>query len=286
MINTGIITAAGEGRRMFPYTATGRKELAPIGTEPGILRLVKELVIAGITNIHFVVSRGDDRIQRFFQPADAFLATLDPVRRKEHETIRGLAKFFFHEQKPEYPGNGGAIASVELEDENIPLACFWGDTLCKPGSFKDFIASYNGRKSPELSLLYATEIREERMEDAIQRYGFIEGAKLDASLVEINKIIEKPGQNNIARAEYSNFAVLTGYILRPGALKILRATPKDPKTGEIFLTRALDTIQGKLGFIGPLPYDIGSPLGLALANHAYLTEKDQKAFTAISVQGD
>lgn len=53
----GVILAGGKGSRLYPLTKVTNKHLLPVGFEPMIFNPVKQLVLAGITDILVVTSQ-------------------------------------------------------------------------------------------------------------------------------------------------------------------------------------------------------------------------------------
>lgn len=53
----GVILAGGKGSRLYPLTKVTNKHLLPVGFEPMIYNPVKQLVLAGITDIMVITSQ-------------------------------------------------------------------------------------------------------------------------------------------------------------------------------------------------------------------------------------
>jgi glucose-1-phosphate thymidylyltransferase len=65
-IDTGIVIAAGEGRRLRPLTRYRPKPLLPAAGRPLLEYVLDALVEAGVTDLHLVVGYRRDRVQEHF----------------------------------------------------------------------------------------------------------------------------------------------------------------------------------------------------------------------------
>jgi glucose-1-phosphate thymidylyltransferase len=68
-ITTGVVIAAGEGRRLRPLTRYRPKPLLPAANRPLLEYVLDALVDAGITDLHLVVGYRRDRVQERFGAA-------------------------------------------------------------------------------------------------------------------------------------------------------------------------------------------------------------------------
>ena len=85
----GVIPAAGEGRRMKPYTNAVPKELLLVGDKPIIEHVIESLKIAGIKDIIVVISRGKYAIIDYLGSGSSLGVKLTYVIQEKRE---GLAK--------------------------------------------------------------------------------------------------------------------------------------------------------------------------------------------------
>lgn len=67
-INSAVVLAAGEGRRLRPLTQFRPKPMLPAGTRPILERVLDALIDAGIDDLHVVVGYMRDRVQNHFGP--------------------------------------------------------------------------------------------------------------------------------------------------------------------------------------------------------------------------
>src|SRR6266568_1333102 len=66
LITKAIVPVAGWGTRRLPITKAIEKCMLPIGNRPLIDYIVRDCIQAGITEIIFVISKGDYQIQKYF----------------------------------------------------------------------------------------------------------------------------------------------------------------------------------------------------------------------------
>ena len=71
-IRKAVIPAAGFGTRFLPVTRTVPKVMLPVLDEPAIQFSVREAAQAGIEHIVFVISRGQEATNDYFQPVPAW----------------------------------------------------------------------------------------------------------------------------------------------------------------------------------------------------------------------
>lgn len=67
-VDTAVVLAAGEGKRLRPLTEHRPKPMLPAGTRPILEYVLDALVEAGVTDLHLVVGYGRDRIQSHVGP--------------------------------------------------------------------------------------------------------------------------------------------------------------------------------------------------------------------------
>jgi glucose-1-phosphate thymidylyltransferase len=65
-----LILAGGRGTRLRPLTHTSNKHLLPIGNEPMIYRVIKDVVDAGISDIIININKGDKSIEESVSKRD------------------------------------------------------------------------------------------------------------------------------------------------------------------------------------------------------------------------
>ena len=85
----GLIPAAGEGKRLRPYTDVVPKELLLVGGKPVIEHVIESFKIAGMTDITIVISRRKDAILEYLGSGKMFGVNLTYV---VQDAQTGLAK--------------------------------------------------------------------------------------------------------------------------------------------------------------------------------------------------
>lgn len=66
VVTKAIIPVAGWGTRRLPITKSIEKSMLPIGNRPIIDYVVRECIMAGITDIYFVINVGSTQLQQYY----------------------------------------------------------------------------------------------------------------------------------------------------------------------------------------------------------------------------
>lgn len=218
-ITKAVIAAAGFGTRFLPQTKAMPKEMLPLIDKPIIQYVVEELVGVGIKDIILVTGYSKRSIEDHFdKPSEDLLANLRQggIKKapllKQVEEIAELANFIYIRQKGPY-GNATPILNSEhlLGDE--PFIYTWSDDFITstPLRFQQMIDAYTEYQCPVLSTIKATDPKD------YDRYGFASGTKIDKNIINIDKIIEKPGRDKAP----SDQATVSGFVLTPDVFKYL-----------------------------------------------------------------
>lgn len=212
-IRKAVIPAAGFGTRFLPQTKAMPKEMLPIVDKPIIQYIVEELVEVGIEDIIIVTGYHKRTIEDHFDRPS--LELIENLRNggesklkfiENVERIATLANFVYIRQKGPY-GNGTPLINVEAIIGDEPFIYTWSDDFIKasPSRFQQLIDVY---KEYECSVLGGVKVRSE---DDYEKYGFAGGKKLKEGIIDVDKILEKPGKNNAP----SDLATVSGFILTP-----------------------------------------------------------------------
>lgn len=70
-VTKAIIPVAGWGTRRLPITKSIEKCMLPIGNRPIVDYVVRDCILAGITDIYFVVSTGSTQLQQYYSDNQA-----------------------------------------------------------------------------------------------------------------------------------------------------------------------------------------------------------------------
>lgn len=238
-IRKAVIPAAGFGTRFLPQTKAMPKEMLPIVDKPVIQYVVEELVDAGITDIILVTGYHKRTIEDHFDAVN-----LDLIRnlelggeKKRHllediTRISSMANFIYVRQKGPY-GNGTPLLNVShlIGDEPFIYAFSDDFIVAKPISrFKQMIQLYEEFDCSILSSIRATEDKD------YDRYGFAGGKEIRKGIMDVNKIMEKPGKS----AAPSDLANVSSTLLTPDIFKYLRQAQDNLNEGdELYYNDAL-----------------------------------------------
>lgn len=227
-----VFPVAGFGTRFLPASKAIPKELLPIVDKPAVQYVVEEAVAAGIETAIFVTAEGKSAIEDHFDRnlrLEAFLA-----ERGKHDLLRvvrevgNLVQVVAVRQK-EALGLGHAVlqAAPVLGDESF--AVLLGDDVIvgDTPAIARLAQLHRDTGAPVIAVM-------EVPRDEIRHYGCIAGELVEPGVWRVHDLVEKPDP---ARAP-STFAIIGRYILTPGVLRTLAATPPD-RGGEIQLTEGL-----------------------------------------------
>lgn len=217
-IRKAVVPVAGYGTRFLPISKTIPKEMLPVVDKPLIHHIILELVEAGIEQIVLVTNSYKKSVEDYF---DRHLELEMKLREsgkekelKELQKISELAEFVYVRQK-EQRGNGDAILPAKHIIGNEPFLVFWGDDFikAKPSRAKQLINAYKKYKSIILGC-----VKTDNKEDT-KKYGFAAGKTITNGVIDVEKLIEKPGPNNAP----SNLAVVSGFVFIPEIFKALES---------------------------------------------------------------
>ncbi|MBI4135868.1 UTP--glucose-1-phosphate uridylyltransferase [Candidatus Uhrbacteria bacterium] len=262
-LRKAIIPVAGLGTRFLPATKAQPKEMLPIVDKPIIQYIVEEAVSSGIEEIIFVTAIGKRAIEDHFDRNFELEYRLEQKKKKkEYEMVSRIGKLarfaFVRQSKP--LGDGDAVlAALPFLDSHDPVAVLFGDDIVygKKPALQELLTIHKRYNDPVVAL-------KEVSPEEVTRFGVVGGKKINQSVWEINKIVEKP-----EKEAPSNFAIVGKYILTPEVLKILQTT-KPGRDGEIRIANAFEeylrrnrSLYG--GILSGRWYDCGSKLGFLMA---------------------
>ena len=236
-VRKAVIAAAGFGTRFLPQTKAMPKEMLPIVDKPVIQYIVEELVAAGIEDIIIVTGYHKRAIEDHFDQISGDLkANLKASGKKEileqTESVSNLANFAYVRQKGPY-GNATPVMNTQHLIGDEPFIFTYADDLilAKPNHFKKLIEVYQKTNSSVLPCIEITT------EEEFNRYGVIEGDEVDAGLIKMHSIVEKPGKQNTS----SNLASVGGYLLTPDIFSYLESQLQihDPSKDEFTIQPAM-----------------------------------------------
>lgn len=264
-VRKAVIAAAGFGTRFLPQTKAMPKEMLPLVDKPIIQYIVEELVDAGIEDIVIVTGYHKRTIEDHFDNMSADLRSNLKASGKTEQLeatkrISAMANFAYIRQKGPY-GNGGPLldASHLIGDE--PFIYTFADdfVVASPSRFKQMIDIRNLRGGSVV-----TAVKRDSPED-YGRYGYVDGSEIEAGLLDMTTIIEKPGTKE---ASPSDVASVSGYVFDPIILEYLEKQVKnyDKEKGEFQIQESMQQMieDGHKIYAAEIKdatyYDTGNPL--------------------------
>jgi len=243
----GLVLAGGKGSRLRPLTATGAKQLVPVGNKPVLFYGLEQLVAAGIHEIVIVTGDTSEQVMAAVGDGSAFGAEVTYI---QQSAPLGLA-------------HGVITARDYLGDD--PFCMFLADNFLKQGIAKHASRFMQGDAAGQILL--------KRVDDA-SAFGV---AVLDDN-GHVLRLVEKP------KEPISNMAIVGVYFFGP---EIHEITPKLKPSGrgELEITEAIQGLidagyRVESSVIGDEWVDTGKKDDMLEANRVVL------AMIARRVQGD
>lgn len=271
-VRKAVIPAAGFGTRFLPVTRTVPKVMLPVLDIPAIQFAVQEAVDAGIEQIVFVISRGQEATNEYFRPVPALEDALE--RRGDPELLAAMRRIASMAQtdvvyQDEQRGLGHAVLQAKPLIGDEPFAVFLPDDIIHSetpviGAMMD-IFDERGK-----CVVAVKEVPDE----AIPSLGVIDPEPVADAVYAVKRMVEKPRLEDAP----SNLAIVGRYALTPDVFDALeRAAPG--AIGEIQLTDALEAVRAQDGAFAyrfdAEHFDVGTPMGMLKASiHAALNRPD------------
>ena len=271
MIKKAVIPAAGLGTRFLPATKSMPKEMLPIIDKPIIQFVVEEAISSGIEDILIITGKGKQAIEDYFDASPGLENFLIQNRQyellKDIQDISALADIHFIRQK-EAKGLGDAILKAQRHIGSEPFAVLLGDDIVKSTvpCIKQLSTIFQKYDKTIIAV-------EEVPQQIVNRYGIIQGRKIEDSVYLIEDIIEKP---SIVDSP-SNIAAVGRYVLTPEIFDCIKTTLPG-KGNELQLTDSIKTLIHNddafaYTFAGTR-YDAGDKLGYIKAIIDFGLEKE------------
>lgn len=264
-VRKAVIPAAGLGTRLLPITKAVPKELLPVINKPAIHYIVEEAIASGIEDIIIVTGRNKSAIEDYFDhhpEIEQVLKKKGDIRVIQWmEEISNMANFQYIRQKKPL-GLGHAVWAARKALGQETFAVMLGDMIFhseKP-CLKQLIESYHLHPASVIGVQPVAP-------RDIEKFGILDGEKVNDKLYRIKGLIEKPKNN-----PPSNLAIIGRYVLEPQIIDELAILPPG-NGGEIQLTDALRKLSEKTTCYAleceAISYDIGDQMGLIKANVEY-----------------
>lgn len=249
-----VIPAAGLGTRFLPATKAQPKEMLPVFNKPTIQYVVEEAVNSGIDDILIITGKGKRPIEDHFDKSWELEYNLEQKGKldylEEVQSISNMADIYYVRQKKQN-GLGDAINCARKHIGDEPFAVLLGDTITYSENpcTKQLIDVYEKYGGSVIAI-------EELPERKIERYGIVDGTKIENNIFKVNNLVEKPKLEDAP----SNLGITGRYILTPDIFDKLDNTEAGVG-GEIQLTDAINAQDNVYAttFEGTI-YDIGNTM--------------------------
>src|SRR5437867_9115985 len=123
----GLIPAAGLGTRLLPLTKSVPKELLPVGDQPAIQRVLRELRDAGITKLVVVESSRKPALHDFLTKTEGSGSRRNERLREVDQLLQSLQIVFV--EQPEPRGLKDAVWQCRSVINNQPFALLMPDNI-------------------------------------------------------------------------------------------------------------------------------------------------------------
>ena len=274
-IRKAVMPVAGFGTRFLPVTRAVPKNLLPVFDRPSVHLCVEEAVSAGIEDIIFIVSEGQEEpIARYFRPQPALEEALasrnNSAALEQMLEISGMANVVCVTQT-EQRGLGHAVlmAREMVGDEAfavfLPDDVIWADGP----TIGEMIEVHNNTGGNVVAL-------EEVSDEDVPSKGIVAIDRISETTSRIVGMVEKPALEDAP----SNLAIVGRYILGAEIFDTLENTPAGA-LDEIQLTDAIAKHIEEPGVYGyhfdGEHQDVGNPLGALKASVKAALDREEVA---------
>lgn len=273
----GVLTLAGEGTRMLPWTRGLRKEFLPLYDrsenggpvlKPVAHMVLETLIAAGVNDVTLVVGGKDLAfVQNYFTVDREFLTRhahhaerLEETRRF-YETLGGLRLRYAIQIVPR--GFGDAVLQSEPYVGDSEFVLHAADAVLverERGHLLRHMVDLRTREGLDAVLLVRP------VEDP-KRYGVVEGAEVGEegglTRLRVTGIVEKPSRPK------THWAATAAYVFKPRIFRELKAVQAEKREHELELTDAIQRTIAEGGSVAALVlapkfgewWSVGSPEG-------------------------
>ena len=237
-----VITAAGKGTRLLPFTKEMPKEMMPIFSKyftkkrvvlPLLQYIYEQLYSMNFRDYCFVVGREKRSIEDHFTPHDTYLKELSGDYRKFitkfYQKLENSHLVWINQNRP--LGFGDAVRKAEKYVGNEDFIMHAGDVAILSKLKHPVLRLIEtAKKNPDAkAILLCKKIKDSK------RYGVPTINKLSSNLFEVKEVVEKPDKPK------SNFGILALYYFRSDIFSSLRKI-KPGKGKEFQLTDAIQNL--------------------------------------------
>ena len=237
-----VITSAGKGTRLLPFTKEMPKEMMPIYSKaftknrvvlPLLQYIYEQLYSMDFRDYCFVVGREKRSIEDHFTPHDAYLRELNGEYKKLitkfYKKLENSHLVWINQNKP--LGFGDAVKRAERYVGNEDFIVHAGDvTILSKSKHPVLRLIDTAKKNPDAkAILLCKKIKD------FKRYGVPTVDKISTNLFSVNEVIEKPDRPK------SNFGILPLYYFKSDIFSSLKKI-KTGKGKEFQLTDAIQNL--------------------------------------------
>ena len=237
-----VITAAGKGTRLLPFTKEMPKEMMPVYSKtftknkvvlPLLQYIYEQLYSMNFRDYCFVVGREKRSIEDHFTPHEAYLRGLRGEDKKLitnfYHKLEKSHLVWINQNKP--LGFGDAVKRAERYVGNEDFIVHAGDvTILSKSKHPVLRLIDTAKKNPDAkAILLCKKIKD------FKRYGVPTINKISNNLFSVNEVIEKPDKPK------SNFGILPLYYFKSDIFSSLKKI-KTGKGKEFQLTDAIQNL--------------------------------------------
>ena len=237
-----VITAAGKGTRLLPFTKEMPKEMMPIFSNtfankkvvlPLLQYIYEQLYSMNFRDYCFVVGREKRSIEDHFTPHEAYLKELSGDYKKNmkkfYEKLEKSHLVWINQNGP--LGFGDAVKRAERYVGEGDFIVHAGDVTILSNTKHPILRLIEtSKKNPDVkAILLCKEIKD------FQRYGVPTVSKISSNLFSVNEVVEKPQKPK------SNLGILPLYYFKSDIFSSLKKI-KPGKGKEFQLTDAIQNL--------------------------------------------
>ncbi len=211
----GLVPAAGEGTRMYPFSRAVPKEMYPILGKPVIEHCIENLREGGVNRIFMIVGHQKGALMDYVGDGSFY----------------GVKVAYIYQLKRR--GLGHAVLQAEKWIRE-PFVTLLGDSFIEPKKEIQTMMKLHMEKKPIATVLLFKV-------DAPMGYGIAKFKSLENNSGLIEKLVEKPSLKEAGEYKINNeyYALCGAYVFEPRIFDYIRRT-KSGKKGEVEIT---DSIQ-------------------------------------------
>ena len=237
-----VITAAGKGTRLLPFTKEMPKEMMPIFSNifankkvvlPLLQYIYEQLYSMNFRDYCFVVGREKRSIEDHFTPHEAYIKELSGDYKKNmkkfYEKLEKSHLVWINQNRP--LGFGDAVKRAERYVGEGDFIVHAGDVTILSNTKHPILRLIEtSKKNPDVkAILLCKEIKD------FQRYGVPTVSKISSNLFSVNEVVEKPQKPK------SNLGILPLYYFKSDIFSSLKKI-KPGKGKEFQLTDAIQNL--------------------------------------------